>query len=168
MREIQLTQGQVALVDDEDFERVNQYKWYAHKSSSSPPSKKRYFYGFYAVRNVNVGGKREGIRLHRFILDAPSGVTVDHINGNTLDNQKSNLRLCSDAENSRNRAFQSNNTTGFKGVCRNGRNRYTAKLKSLKKSYHLGTFDTAIEAAKAYNEKAIELFGEYAKLNKID
>lgn len=104
------------------------------------------------------------VRLHRLIKDAPSDKQIDHINNNRLDNRVKNLRLCLNAENGRNRSKQSNNTTGFKGVYRHG-GRFRAKIVCLGKQIHLGTHDTALEAARAYDQGAEKYFGKYAKFN---
>lgn len=158
MKEIKLTQGKVALVDDEDFERVNQFKWYARKDSKSTTI-------FYAVR----GAYKKCILLHRFIMDLnDSKKKVDHINHNGLDNRKNNLRACSSFENARNRNISMHSKTGFKGVSfLTVKGKYLASIKINNKSIHIGLFNSPIEAAKAYNAKALELHKEFAYLNKV-
>tara|TARA_R110000824_G_scaffold396554_1_gene598108 strand:- start:1212 stop:1535 length:324 start_codon:yes stop_codon:yes gene_type:complete len=106
--------------------------------------------------------------MQRFIMDAPKGMQVDHINRNPLDNRKSNLRICTNAENSYNTGPQKNNTSGYKGVSwRKDAKKWTAYIGHAPKS-HLGYFDTPEEAAKARDAKAKELHGEYAHLNFPD
>src|SRR5690606_1175342 len=102
-KRIPLTKGMFTLIDDADCERVNLHKWRAHRSRNT----------WYAVRN---GPGRKMIFLHRFISDAPEGLIVDHVNGDGLDNRRENLRLCTHAENARNRQTNRNNTSGYKGV----------------------------------------------------
>jgi hypothetical protein len=108
--------------------------------------------------------------LHRLILDAKKGEYVDHINGDLLDNRKSNLRLCSNSQNIRNQNKHKDNTSGYKGVSYNKRlktNPWSAQIKYNRHSYHLGYYPTKELAAIAYNNKAIELFKEFARLNEI-
>jgi hypothetical protein len=104
--------------------------------------------------------------LHRAVLSVPVGHVIDHINGNTLDNRRCNLRVCTPGENAKNRGPYKNNTTRFKGVC------YVARLGKFRASigcdgikHRLGWFDTAEAAAAAYNKAALDLHGEFARLN---
>lgn len=165
MKEIELTQGQVALVDDADFDRVSQYNWQAVKGNRERSK-------YYVIRQVWIKDqKRDSTEsMHRFILNAKKGQFVDHINGNTLDNRKDNLRICTHSENVRNRVMDYNNKSGFKGVYRTfaGKNwRFVARISLNNKIIRLGHYSTAIEAAKAYNEAAIKYHGEFAKINVI-
>lgn len=150
MKEIQLTTGGVALVDDEDFDWLSQFKWISTKKKDRP----------YAMRFVRRGVKM--LCMHRIIIDAPTDKLVDHINGNTLDNRKSNLRLCTNAENCRNAKKYKTNTSGYKGVSAEGR-RWKAGITFEQKKIYLGTFDIPQEAHEAYKSKAKELFGEFAR-----
>lgn len=112
--------------------------------------------------------RKQNIKLHRIIANAPQNMTVDHINGNKADNRRSNLRICAQAENSRNVRTSKSNTSGYKGVwwhCQNKKWRASITLNG--KPIHLGLYDDKIEAAKAYNKAAIRYHGEFAKLNKI-
>lgn len=103
--------------------------------------------------------------MHRFLIGA-KGEFVDHINGDGLDNRKSNLRLCSNAQNVQNTGLTRANTSGYKGIrLRNGR--WDSRITCLNKTYHLGVFSTKEEAARAYNAAAIELHGEFARLNDV-
>ena len=106
MKRIPLTRGMYAIVDDEDYEYLNQWKWGARKDHNA----------FYAVRGVEVNGRCEAILMHRVIADAKEGDEVDHGNGNGLDNTRKNIRICTHAENAKNRRLNKNSTTGFKGV----------------------------------------------------
>ena len=112
-REIPLTQGQIALVDDEDFERVNVFKWQAQAL----------YYGGYIATRWTCGShqNRQTIYMHRFIMNTPKELVVDHINHNTLDNQKSNLRNCTRSQNQMNRRIHRNNKLGIKGIRKNGK-----------------------------------------------
>lgn len=162
MKEILISNGKTVLVDDEDFSFLSRFTWCARRCSDRD----------YPITAKNFGGKYHATFMHRMIMNAPPNMVVDHINGNTFDNQKHNLRVCTSEENNRNRS--ANAGKRFKGVnpvrCR-------AKIRPrLKKHYHasiyykgkainLGYFETELEAAAAYDHKAKELFGEFAKLN---
>ncbi len=155
MREIALTQGKVALVDDEDFERVNQFKWCA--MNPYPDT-------WYAVRSITVGYKRYALQtMHRFILNVDSE-HVDHLNHNGLDNRRGNLRPCTASENFHNRRAHKNNSSGYVGVSK-ARNKWRASLCMNYQVFDLGFYRTPEEAARAYDGKAKELFGEFARLN---
>lgn len=154
-RKIPLTQGQHALVDDADYERVSQHKWHI----------KRYSGGLaYATGRPN-GGERK-VLMHRFILNPPDGFEVDHINGDGLDNRRANLRVCSHAENQKNVKKPTTNTSGYKGVAWSKHHlRWKAEIRANGKRIHLGTFDTAEEAAAAYDTAAKQMHGEFARTN---
>lgn len=150
MKKISLTKGLFATVDDEDFNYLNQWKWYANKCGSK-------------YRVMRKTGSYKLLYMHRFILKASQNMQVDHINGDSLDNRRSNLRLATNAQNSANRKTIKS-LIGYRGVTRNGYN-YSASITVNRKHIHLGTFSTAIEAAKVYDRNAILNFGEYACLN---
>lgn len=162
MREIKLSQfgknkgKYVALVDDEDFDSVNQYKWSATKLGNN----------FYAMRGQWVDGKYTTKYMHSMILD---GKEIDHIDHNGLNNQKSNLRLCTRSENSMNKTKRRGVSSIYKGVSffKKG-GKWMAQITSAGKSIYLGYFVCEIDAARAYNTKATELFGEFANLNQIN
>lgn len=150
-KEIQLTQGKVAIIDDDDFEKISKFKWH-------------YEHG-YAMGTID---KRKRAYMHRFITDCPIGKVVDHVNGDTLDNRKSNLRICSQRQNAVN-INKNRGTSKFKGVTlRVDKKKWQASITVNYKSIYLGSFDTEIEAAQAYNNAALEFFGKYASLNTID
>lgn len=153
-KQIELTQGKFSIIDDEDFDRVSQYKWAAHWSPGMN--------AYRAVRSEN----KKTIYLHRFILKAPEGLVVDHINRDMLDNRKENLRLATVSQNQQNRNSKSKNTTGYKGVSYyKPLGKYKAQIHKMGIAKHIGYYETAIEAAKAYDEKAKEIFGKFARTN---
>lgn len=162
MKEIQLTQGYVALVDDEDYERVNCIKWTLRSTGRNNIKK-------YAITSIYIKAINKTIylRLHRFILNInPLDLEVDHIDGDGLNNHKSNLRLCTRQQNCQN--VNNKKSRDYKGVSttRNP-NLFRAYIKKDKRFYSLGYYSSRKEAAIAYNNKALELFGEYANLNII-
>ena len=163
------------LYDAEDHDKVSAYRWRVQKDSST----KHKFYvkthiphpdgGWYCSPNGHKRRRRTILQIHRLIMDAPKGMDVDHINGNPLDNRKSNLRICSRAENLRNRGANKNNTSGYKGVSWHKRNKkWACQIKHNYKKIHVGNYATPEEAARAYDKKAKELHGEYAYLNFPD
>ena len=141
-REIPLTQGQVAVVDECDYEWVAQYKWYALWS----PGVK----SFYAVRNSpTVNGYRTAIQMHRAIMEAPKGLHVDHLNHETLDNRRSNLRVVSCRVNNWNRKDAGH--SAYPGVSWHSRDRkWVAQIEVAQKHINLGYFDTEEEAHAAH------------------
>jgi len=155
MKQIPLTQGKVALVDDDDFEVLSGYKWYCGNEG-------------YAMRTAGTlkRGQRT-IRMARFITDAPSDKQVDHIDGDRLNNQKCNLRLCSNLENCRNQRKPRIVTSSvFKGVHRHSGNKcWQAAIRHGGKQIYLGVFTDEEQAARAYDEAAKKYHGEFALLN---
>ena len=153
----------VATVDEDDFEKVKKHRWYIAKTSE------RQIYVVSKFYNKETK-KMETTYLHRLLTSAPRGLEVDHIDGDTFNNKKDNLRLCTQAENQQNRGPSKNNKSGFKGVfmCESHRNLsrpWQAKIYVRGEKHHLGFFSTSEEAAKAYDKKALELHGEFVKLN---
>lgn len=150
-KKIPLTQGKFAIVDPEDYEVIMQWKWYFTIKG-------------YAARTVS----KKTIFMHRIINNTQTGFITDHINGNKLDNRKTNLRICTGYQNQASRGKQTNNTSGFKGVSLNKKQcMYIAMICTHGKQIYLGRFTSAIEAARAYNEAAIKYHGEFAKLNEL-
>jgi hypothetical protein len=154
--EIPLSQGKVALVSPEDADRVSAFKW-----SALCPNPSRGKPKWYATRGDYSGQKRKAVWLHRFILDAPSGVEVDHINGDGLDCRRSNLRLATRAQNARN---SKRGDSRFKGVCATKWG-WKAILVADGNQYVSKSFRTEIQAALAYDELAREHHGLFAWLN---
>lgn len=155
MKEIVLTQGKVALVDDEDFDRVNQYKWCANKIRRV----------WYVVRNSPIiDGVGKTVLLHQEILQTDS--QVDHRDGNGLNCQKHNLRMATHSQNMANSRKPAHNTSGFKGVMWHKKlSKWGAKLNLKGKQIYLGWYENKIDAAKAYDSGALKYFGEFARLN---
>lgn len=146
------------LIDDEDYDLVSKYIWYASPNTVG---------GFYA--STKIKDTNSTLYSHRLIMGFPKGMVVDHINHDTLDNRKSNLRICTQSQNAFNRGLQRQNTSGYKGVhFYKRKDKYMAYIDVNRKRIHLGYFKTAQEAAKKYNEVALFLVGEYAHLNKLD
>ena len=155
-RQIHLTQGYVTLVDDVDYEWLKQWKWCAHVDRQGC---------VYAVRSVWVDGRNKMLRMHRLILGAKPGKMSDHINGDTLDNRRSNLRICTNQQNNRNRHARAG-TSRYKGVHWYKRgSKWRASIHINGRFKHLGYFDDEQEAALAYDRAARELFGEFANPN---
>lgn len=161
MKEIKLTQNKVTLVDDEDFEYLNQFKWFAQKQPPNTYRVSRWEKRPYKNKT------RRLIIMHRDILKIEDVlIEVDHKNGNPLDNQKFNLRVCNHTNNSRNVNKRSHNKSGFKGVIwYKPLNKWRASISFNKKFFHLGYYDDRIEAAKEYDKAALKHFGEFSKLN---
>jgi hypothetical protein len=154
-KEIELTQGQVALIDDDDFERVDAFKdWYAVWNPHART--------FYAVRH---GENTSHIFMHRFILGATRGTKVDHGDHNGLNNRRYNIRLCTSSQNAANDRTPKNNSTGYKGVTLASNGKFIAKIMIHDRYIYLGRFKSALEAARAYDSKARELFGVFAYTN---
>ena len=158
-REIALTNGGVALIDDEDFDRVNSHPW--RLGNRGYPLRKVYVRGS-GARNP----RYKTILLHRFIAEAPAGVQVDHVNGTKADCRRSNLRCCVNKENSRN--MRPKTALGLKGVhAHQNSRRWRARITVDGREIHLGMFDTPQLAAAAYNDAAREYFGAFAYINPL-
>lgn len=141
------------LLDKDDYEKHCDRAWHLNQNG-------------YISRNIWVDGKFVHQRLHRVIMGEPEGLEVDHINGDKMDNRKSNLRISTRSQNARNRPRYKSNKSGYKGVYeRNGK--YQSQIRNNGKLIQLGTFDNRHDAARMYNFWAKDLFGEYARLNVI-
>lgn len=156
MRLIPLTQGMSAMVDDEDYQALSAFSW----SISS-----RFSRSAYAIRGHRPGGGiKTTVQMHRQILGASKGQMVDHINHDTLDNRRSNLRIATRSENRRNSLKMPGMTSQYKGVYRSG-NRWRAEVTIGKVRAFKASFGSEVEAAIAYDREAIKHFGEYALTN---
>jgi hypothetical protein len=159
MKQIPLSQGKLALVDDEDFEELNKYKWRAIKDKNT----------FYAVRTTSY--KKEGcittIRMHRVILDLKSPkILCDHKDRDGLNNQKQNLRKATHAQNSVNTESKKNTSSKYKGVTwSKASKKWRSNIEISGSKKHIGLFKNEIEAAKAYDKMAKIYHGEFACLN---
>jgi len=147
-----------ALVDDEDFDIVSTFNWYIKVDHCKQPK--------YACTSIYEPGGHNTFSMHRLIMRFPIGVEVDHKDRNGLNNKKENLRLCSTGQNKFNTGIRNNNTSGFKGVFwETKQQKWRARIQFEKKRYSLGSFNSKVEAAKAYDKAAIKHFGEFAYLN---
>jgi hypothetical protein len=163
--QIKLTQGRYATVDDTDFEWVNKWRWSYAKNGYAVRHEQKSEYG---------ENPRRMIKMHRLIMKVPKDIYLDHINGNRLDNRRSNLRIATNSQNQANALVNSKNTSGYKGVCLynldkpfNVQKPWGARITVMGKKIFKGMFATKEEAAKAYNELAKKYHGEYARLNMI-
>jgi len=153
VKEIKLTKGYVTIVDDDTYKWAKMLKWQAREVTN----------GVYAVH-----GQRslKNVHLHRLILGAQPGELVDHIDGNGLNNLMSNLRICTNAQNQRNQRPQKGGTSIYKGVYwRKDNKKWMAYIQFDRERTHLGCFNSELDAAVAYDKKARELFGEFARTN---
>lgn len=156
MRRIPISETYETIIDEEDYPLVSRFNWKPFKTQ----------FNIYAIASVD-GSK---VFLHRLITGATGRTNeVDHINCVGLDNRKSNLRLCTRVQNSHNSPVRKDNKLGLKGVYYNTReNKYYAQIKPPEVTrVFIGSFDTAKDAARAYNDAATKYFGEFARLNEI-
>ena len=154
--------GYDVQIDDEDWDKVKGYNWYIDFTKRNVP---------YVKHTIHFKGDRNHksqIRMHRLIMGCATGdgSVVDHINGNTLDNRKSNLRICTVEENNMNQNIYKNNTSGYKGVTWNKkRNVWVVYLAVNKKNKYLGDYHDPVEAAIVYDINALKYRGEFARTN---
>lgn len=148
--------GQYTLVDTEDLPRLSAFTWCVQYNQDK---------GRWDAKTSQFGKRGVNKLMSRFLIDAPPNLTVDHINGNSLDNRKDNLRLATYIQNAANRTKNKNNTSGFKGVGRRPGGRWYAKLQHRGEVYTLGTFDTPEEAARIYDDAARRIHGDFARTN---
>lgn len=162
MKMIPVSQNHVAMVDDEDYTRLQKYSWFYHGNG-------------YAARGYHKDGRLVTIKMHQEILGKQvSGYEIDHINGNQLDNRKCNLRITTHHQNTFNckkriAPIPGVNPSKYKGVAwRNDRNKWRSTITYNGYRYYLGLYEKEEEAALAYNKAAVNYYGEFARLNKIE
>lgn len=159
MKQIDVGRGLFAFVDDCDYPELSKHKWGVLKHRTGK---------FYAVCSI----QGRPTFMHRLLVQAKAfSEKVDHLDGDSLNNTRKNLRIATNSENMMNRGAAANNKTGFKGVIKRGDRRtkpYKAQISVNGKTVYIGHFDTAKQAALAYNEKAKELHGEFARLNQVE
>lgn len=153
--QVSLGDSLFALVDRADIDFLNQWDWSWGKSSNGGR--------IYARRGRKIGGKNHAILMHRFLMFAPDKFVVDHINGDTLDNRKGNLRVCTQAQNSTHRQIKLPKS-GYRGVKANN-GRYSVEIIAHGTYHYGGVFDDPIIAARRYDALAVKFKGEYAVLN---
>ncbi|HEY1248826.1 MAG TPA: HNH endonuclease [Nitrososphaera sp.] len=151
MVEIPLTQGKVAFVDDDDLDLVDGYKWYAQRTAEGR------WYAATMIRGYVV-------LMHRLLMNAQDGIEVDHINGNTLDNRRENMRFATRSQNMQNARKRKGTTSKYKGVSWQ-RGKWIVQIQINGKCSYLGRYSDEEEAARVYDEAAKEAFGEFASLN---
>lgn len=154
-KQIPLSRGYFAIVDDEDYEMLMAYKWHI---------------SHFGYAQTSVGGRenKRNILMHRLLMEVPKGMEIDHINGDRIDNRRCNLRLVTRSQNMHNMSGNTNTSSRFKGVSWDkDRNLWAVNIQTNGKSVHLGRYASEIEAARAYNIAAVQQHGEFARLNEI-
>jgi hypothetical protein len=156
-RKIKLTRGKYAIVDNDDYQRLNKYKWYIKFNG----------YNYYAQRTEKNNGKRRKILMHREIKKPPKGLVVDHINRDGLDNRKANLRCATQIQNTWNSLRGMNSgKSKYKGVSwSKEHNKWRAAMCHYGGKIHLGYFSDEIQAARVYDKAAKKYRGRFAVLN---
>lgn len=140
-----------AFIDDEDLEFISRFRWGVKKDRKA----------FYAATKI----KQKTVKMHQLLVACPEGYKIDHIDRNGLNNQRSNLRVCTNSENQRNRGMNITNTSGFKGVSLLSTGLFLASLTLNGRNIKFGTYTSAKEAALAYDEGVNKFHGEFAFLN---
>lgn len=163
-REIPLTGGLVAIVDDEDYERLMAHRWrvlFVRRKRGGPNP--------YACRSQNVRGRKHYVFMHREVLGLGPGRVplVDHKDCDGLNNRRDNLRVCNGTQNAGNQPkYLGRGASKYKGVCwHKGHGKWQANIGHQWRQYFLGSFDNEVDAAMAYDAKALELYGEFARVN---
>ena len=164
MKPILLTKGMIAIVDDDDWELLEQYQWYYSTHNRA-----------YTTTHISCkteNGKRttksRHIPMTHMILGITDSRIVDHKNGETLDNRKENLRICTNRQNSANSKLRKDRKSGYKGVSFNkNAKKWSSQIKVNYERIYLGIYDTPWKAAQAYDDAAVKYFGEFAKLNNV-
>jgi hypothetical protein len=157
-RKIQLGRtGDLAIVDDADYDWLRKYDWHFHPYDAT---------GYACRSTLGSDGRHHCIGMHRVIMKAPPDKPVDHINGDGLDNRRSNLRVCTDAGNAQNSKPRKHRR--FKGVRHRTKNCYQVSIFANGTKFYLGSFRTEIEAARAYDQAARNHHREFARLNFPD
>lgn len=152
-KQLPLKYGGFALVDSDDLERIRGFKWELSRKG-------------YVISRKMKAGVLKRMFLHRIINRTPRSMVTDHINGDKLDNRKLNLRSCSNGENVSNQKVRADNTLGFKGIRKNKR-KWSAQIGKDGRHIAIGTFNTKLEAATAYDKAALRLHGAFASTNKM-
>src|SRR4051794_40539867 len=148
---VYLSQGLTTEIDDADWEKLKDYKWFAHVRPKRT----------YAVSSSIKG---QTLYMHRLIMSPPRGMQVDHIDGDGLNNKRSNLRLATSQQNNAN-AFRTQNVSGYIGVNITPSGRWQARARKGGTRHHIGVFDTPEEAARAYDAWTFVEYGDFAQLN---
>lgn len=168
MKEIELSKGFKVIIDDEDYEELIKYNWQLREPTKDCLIK----YCFRTIpredgqKYANGKTKRTMLQMHRQLLSCPLGYVIDHINGDGLDNRKTNLRVASKSQNQFNRSININNKSGCKGVSKFGK-KWRARYQAYGVDTHIGLFNTFEQAKLAYDSVIIEIHREFARLNDI-
>lgn len=154
MKRIPLTKGLFALVDDCDFDALNQFKWHASKHKNT-------FYAKKVFRNLD--GTKAITMMHRALLSPKESEQVDHADRDGLNNCRTNLRICTYSENNKNRRIFKNNTSGYRGVIAAPNGRFYAQIYKNGRCTALGGYGSILQAAEAYEAAAKRIYGDFAK-----
>lgn len=166
MKEIKLTKGYTALVDDNLFKELNKFKWHVAVKNSGPYAVRNTRKLEYTIFNSSCIYMTKYILFLKNKLNITINKVIDHKNGNTLDNQYNNLRVCTNTQNIRNSKKPITNTSGIKGVYWDkNRNKWHAQIKVNNKVIFLGRFSSKIEATEIHDKAAVKYHGEFARLN---
>lgn len=152
----------VVLIDAIDYPLISQHKWYIQINDGRKTP-------VVGTKISTDDGKKTTVKMHRLIMDAPSGTQIDHVNGNGLDNRRTNLRYCTGSENCANRrVLRTNKTSKYRGVYfAKAHNTFVASIKKNGKNIKLGTFKNELDAARVYDKAALEIFGQFAITNQV-